>query len=40
MQPGNQEGAELIAETILKKDPALSEALYRRQGYLLKCHGA
>lgn len=32
----NQEGAELIAETILKKDPALATALYRRLGYLLK----
>ena len=32
----NQEGAELIAETILKKDPALADALYRRLGILLK----
>lgn len=32
----NQEGAELIAETILKKDPALAVALYRRLGILLK----
>ena len=33
---GKKSEAELIAETILKKDPALADALYRRLGILLK----
>lgn len=32
----NQDGAALIADTILKKDPGLAAALYRRLGILLK----